>query len=66
MSKTQITSWDVVDHLGTDEDIAAYLEAALEDGDPQLVAAALEDTRRAKGRTKPTINDAGLSHEGRG
>lgn len=31
--------------------MAAYLEAALEDGDPALVAAALGDIARAKGMT---------------
>ncbi|MFM8671661.1 MAG: DNA-binding protein, partial [Microcystis sp.] len=30
-------------HLQTKEDIAAYLEAALEDGDPSLIIAALGD-----------------------
>lgn len=35
-----------------DADIAAYLEAALEDGDPALVAAALGDIARAKGMSE--------------
>jgi probable addiction module antidote protein len=37
--------------LITTDDVAAYLEAALEDGDPRLVAAALGDVAMAKGRT---------------
>ena len=44
MAKTVTTPWDPADHLKTDEDMAAYLEAALEDSDPTLVAAALGDT----------------------
>jgi probable addiction module antidote protein len=32
--------------------MAAYLEAALEDGDPALVAATLRDIARAKGMTQ--------------
>jgi DNA-binding phage protein len=40
--------WNVVDHLRTEEDIAAYLQAALEDGDPMLLAAAQADAQRAK------------------
>ena len=40
--------WDVAEHLKCDEDIAAYLQAAMEDGDPALLAAALDDIRRAK------------------
>lgn len=49
MNKTQTRPWDVAEHLGTQEDIADYLEAALEDGDPKLVVAALGDVARAKG-----------------
>jgi probable addiction module antidote protein len=43
--------WDVVEYLKTEEDMAAYLEAALEENDPTLVAAALGDIARAKGIT---------------
>jgi len=39
-------------HLSTIEDVAAYLEAALQVGDPQLVAAALGDIARAKGMSQ--------------
>ena len=43
MAKIKTRPWDVVEHLETDEDMAAYLEAAFEEGDPGLVAAALGD-----------------------
>jgi probable addiction module antidote protein len=43
--------WDVVDHLVSDDAIAAYLDACLDDGDPKLIAAALGDIARAKGVT---------------
>ena len=39
--------WDAADYLESKEDIAAYqcrLEVALEDGDPDLMVAVLEDT----------------------
>lgn len=49
MAKTKTVPWDVADHLETEADMAVYLEAALEDGDPALVAAALGDIARAKG-----------------
>jgi probable addiction module antidote protein len=62
MAKTQITSWDPADHLENEEDMAAYLEAALEDGDPALVAAALGDIARAKGMSQ-VARDAGLGRE---
>ena len=62
MAKTQTHPWDVVQHLETDEDMAAYLEAALEDGDPAVVAAALGDIARAKGMTQ-LARETGLGRE---
>ena len=38
--------WDAADTLETKEDIAAYLDAVLEDGDPKLLKAALGDIAR--------------------
>jgi probable addiction module antidote protein len=49
MAKTKTRPWDVVEHLETEQDIVAYLEAALEEGDPSLIAAALGDIAKAKG-----------------
>jgi DNA-binding phage protein len=37
------------------EAILAYLEAALEDGDPALVAAALHDVARARGLAQDAL-----------
>ena len=48
MIKTVTAPWDPAQHLKTEEDMAAYLEAALEENDPNLVAAALGDIARAK------------------
>ena len=62
MSKTVTTPWDPADHLETEEDMVAYLEAALEENDPALVAAALGDIARAKGMTQ-VARDAGLGRE---
>ena len=47
-TKVKTTKWDVVDYLKTGEDMAAYLEAAMEDGNPALIAKATEDIARAK------------------
>lgn len=47
-----ITKWDVVEHLKTEEDMINYLEAALEDGDAATISAVLGDIARAKGMTK--------------
>nr|WP_313902299.1 hypothetical protein [Methylobacterium sp. E-005] len=41
--------WDVVEHLDTPERIAAYIEAALDDGDPALLSAAIGEVARAYG-----------------
>ena len=51
MAKTKTKPWDAAKHLKADEDMAAYLEGALEDGDPALVSAARGDIACAKGMT---------------
>jgi probable addiction module antidote protein len=59
MTKTTTTLWDPATQLPTIEDVAAYLEAALQDGDPQLVAAGLGDIARAKGMSPITRETGG-------
>jgi probable addiction module antidote protein len=44
--------WDPAEHLDSDEAIVAYVDAALADGDPSLVAAVLGDVARARGMSK--------------
>ena len=62
MARTTTLPWDPAEHLETEEDMAAYLEAALEEGDSSLVAAALGDIARAKGMTQ-LARDTGLGRE---
>jgi probable addiction module antidote protein len=62
MAKLQTYDWDASDHLETKEDIVAYLEAALEDGEPSLVAAALGDVARSRGMTN-IARETGLGRE---
>ena len=62
MAKTPTRPWEAAEHLETDEDMVAYLEAALESGDASLVAAALGDIARAKGMTE-IAREAGLGRE---
>jgi probable addiction module antidote protein len=62
MNKIETHPWDAAEHLETKEDIAMYLEAALEDGDPALVLAALEDIARSKGMTQ-IAHETGLGKE---
>lgn len=52
----------MVEHLETEEDITAYLEAVIDDGDPALVSAALGDIARARGMTE-IAREAGLGRE---
>ena len=52
MAKTKTRPWDAAEHLKSDKDMAAYLEAALEEGDAALFTAALGDIARAKGMTE--------------
>lgn len=62
MAKTKTKRWDAADSLKSDRDIIAYLEAAFEDGDPGVVAAALGDIARSRGMTR-IARLAGLGRE---
>ena len=55
--------YDAAEFLESDEEIIAYLNAALEDGDPALVSAALGDIARARGMTK-LANETGITRDG--
>ena len=52
--------FDSADYLATPEDIAAYLEAAFEDGDPSLITHALGVVALAEGMTE-VARRAGLT-----
>ncbi|MDP2853785.1 MAG: putative addiction module antidote protein [Smithellaceae bacterium] len=62
MKNEKLSAWDAADHLKTEADMEAYLEAALEENDPALIAAALGDIARAKGMTE-VAKKAGLGRE---
>ena len=62
MANNATQTWDAAEHLKTEEDMAAYLEAALEEGDSALIAAALGDIARAKGMSQ-VARDTGLGRE---
>ena len=63
-SKTKTTTYDVAEHLRTPEEMAAYLDAWLEEApdDAAGIAKALGDIARAKGMSQ-VAKDAGLSRE---
>ena len=64
MTRTVTSPYDVSEHLRTPEEMAAYLEASMEeaDGDAAFIAKALGDIARAKGMSQ-VASDAGLSRE---
>ena len=62
MAKTQTSKWDPSEHISSREDMAAYLEAALEDGDPGVISAALGDIARSRGMAQ-LARDTGLGRE---
>jgi probable addiction module antidote protein len=51
MTKTRTFPRTTEDHLRMPEDVVAYLEAAFEDGDPELIGHALGAVARSKGMT---------------
>lgn len=62
MARTTTKPWDPADHLDSEADAMAYLNAALEAGDPQLVAAVLGDIARSQGMSK-VADASGLGRE---
>ena len=62
MAKTKTKPWDAAEHLETEGDMALYLEAALDDGDPAMVAAVLGDIARTKGMSE-IARETGLGRE---
>jgi len=62
MGKTKTIPWDAAEYLNTEQETAAYLEAALEEGEPSLVAATLGDIARARGMTQ-LAKETGMGRE---
>jgi probable addiction module antidote protein len=62
MAKTKTRPYDAAEYLETAEDMAAYLEAALEDGEPTVVMRALGTIARARGMSQ-IARDTGLGRE---
>jgi probable addiction module antidote protein len=60
----RFTEWDAVHELKSEEDIALYFEACLDDdpGDGSLIRAALGDIARARGMSM-VARDTGLARE---
>ncbi|WP_168789887.1 addiction module antidote protein [Paraburkholderia aromaticivorans] len=62
MTKIKIARFDASDYLDSEEVIAEYLNAALEDGDADVLLAAIADIAKARGIAKVAA-DAGLGRE---
>lgn len=64
METVKRRKWDVVEHLKTEEDMALYLEAAMEEAgdDANFIVKVLGDIARARGMTQ-LARDTGLGRE---
>ena len=64
MSKIKLSRWDSAQHLKTDADVVAYLDACLAEAgsDAAFIAHALGVVARAKGMTQ-LARDTGLGRE---
>lgn len=56
----KVKEYDVADFLDTPEDIAAYINVVIEEGDENALAEALGDVARSRGMTK-LAEDTGLN-----
>ena len=61
-ARLKTTRYDSADYLRNKKDIAAYLDAALEDGDPGLIRHALNVIVRARGIAQ-IARDSGIVRE---
>ena len=61
-SKIKTILWNSADYLKSEKDIAYYLQAVFDDGDPALIAHALGEVARAKGMAQ-VARSAGLGRE---
>lgn len=62
MNKIKTRPFDAANYLHNEEDVTTYLQVAMEDGDPALLASALGAIARARGMTQ-LAKDTGLSRE---
>jgi probable addiction module antidote protein len=58
----ETTKWDVAEYLRSDEEVFAYIEAALEDGHPAVITHALGNIARARGMSR-VAKEAGVTRE---
>jgi len=61
--EVKLSRYDTTDYFKTEDDITAYLDAVMEDGDSALIAAALGDIARARNLSQ-LARDVGMSRQG--
>jgi probable addiction module antidote protein len=65
MEKTvTFAEYDTADYIKTKEDVLAFLDAALEENDPEFLLSAIGDIVRSKGMAMLS-KDLNLDHKGR-
>jgi probable addiction module antidote protein len=52
MAKIKTTPWDPAEHIETPEDVVNYIDAALADGDPEVIVATLGWIARSRGMSQ--------------
>jgi len=62
MAENKVRPYDAAEYLETEEEMAAYLQAALEEGEPALVVHALGNIARARGMSQ-IARQTGLGRE---
>ena len=62
MKPEKTTVWDMAEHINTKEDVAAYLEAALEENDTAFLLSVIGDIARSKGMAQ-IAKDLNLARE---
>ena len=61
--EVKFSRYDTADYLKTKDDVTAYLDAVMEDGEPSLIAAALGDLARIRNLSQ-LARDVGISRQG--
>lgn len=59
---SELKTWDIVDHLQTEEDISEYLSQVAADGDPEEMLEAIGHIARARGISQ-VARDSGMGRE---
>jgi probable addiction module antidote protein len=55
--------WDITEYLGSEAEIAAYLEAVFDGGDPDEIRRALSHVARARGMSE-VAREVGITRSG--